>query len=722
MRNSTPDALDRLRRAIRLLLWIAFIPASTLHAQPGTLPPDAVDAIVDDALIPEDDPPDDPALIEELEEYLAHPIDLFTTTADILSRLPGIGRRDAEEILDFVDSVAPARMEDLEAMPWLTPEQHATLRLFTTLRRPARGAPAGLRLEARSRIATDLETERGYRDTLYTITPLRNDAGDSLGLDTLPGGHSYLGSRLGLRQRVLISYRGYEAGMTFDKAPGEPILHDDTLGHGTGRYAYVDRLSPTGPIVRRMGALLSAHAAARLGPVTIIVGDYSASFGQGLLLGASFGGLKGGQVVSAPFARGGGLAPYRSSGESFFRGGAVEIAGLGPVDARAFLSTRRLDATLETAPDDPSLRRVAAIRSDAYHRTLPELRERGSLEERLAGVNVEHRSREGSIGVTAYRALYDADPRGTTLLSIDGSYRFGRSMLTGELARDDGGTIAAVGGIATRLGSVRLAAAGRYLPATLHMPHGRTFGERPSPPGNEMGIYAALEAVLAPGVGLGCYLDCYRMPAPTPSVPLPHSGADGYLGIDWASSPGLALHAHIRRRTGEEAITIDDSLEVARRRMIEVTSTDGRLDATVSTPGERVRLRARYERRLIERRGGPPASDGGLLSIDARWAPSRQLAIGARLALFDTDDFDAAIRELEGDLPGSTVTPALSGEGRRFYLYARWQPVPGLAIAAKYAETVYSDRAAISPGDLQEIAGPMTSALTLQVDIGIGWE
>ena len=66
------------------------------------------------------------------------------------------------------------------------------------------------------------------------------------------------------------------------------------------------------------------------------------------------------------------------------------------------------------------------------------------LEERLAGVNVEHRSREGSIGVTAYRALYDADPRGTTLLSIDGSYRFGRSMLTGELAPSAG--VVQVGG------------------------------------------------------------------------------------------------------------------------------------------------------------------------------------------------------------------------------------------------------------------------------------
>jgi hypothetical protein len=355
-----------------------------------------------------------------------------------------------------------------------------------------------------------------------------------------------------------------------------------------------------------MGAFISAHATARIGPLTLIAGDYSASFGHGLLLGESFGGFKGGEITSGPFARGGGLAPYRSSGESgFFRGAAAGIEGLpGGIGARLFVSARRLDATIVPSPDDTSLGTMGVIRDDGYHRTRAELRRSGNLEERLAGINVERKFRGGSLGITAYRTVYGAPPEAPsipafplTLVSLDGSYGFGRSMLTGEIARGDDGTIAAVGGLATRLGKVRLALAGRILPATFVTPHGRVFGESPSRPGNELGIYAALEAAILPELSLGAWLDCYRIPEPTASVPFPRSGTDAYLRLDYAPARGIALHAQIRNEMKEEAITLRDMEEGDRRRMIGVEATGGRIEMEVGTPGERVRLRGRYERR-----------------------------------------------------------------------------------------------------------------------------
>jgi hypothetical protein len=725
----TTASHSRLRHAVARALLLTIMVAAPLRAQTDDPLPDDIEGLIDEAVVPPAEEPGDLPLLDELEEYHAHRIDLLTTTADPLARLPGITIRDAGEILRFVDSAAPSRMADLDAIGWLTPAQRLVLRLFTTLRQTRHEPPPGLLVAIRSRVATDLQTRRGYRDTVYRVAPLRNDAGDSLGLDTIPIGHSYLGSPLGVRERVLLSYDRYAAGITFEKDPGEPILHDDTLAQGTGRYALLAPDPPAGEAERRMGAFISAHATARLGPVTLIAGDYSASFGHGLLLGESFGGFKGGEVASGPFARSGGLAPYRSSGESgFFRGAAAGIDGLpGGIGARLFVSARHLDATIVPSPEDPTLGIISAIRDDGYRRTRAELRRSGNLEERLAGINIERKFRGGSLGITAYRTVYDASPEAPaispsplTLVSIDGSYGFGRSMLTGEIARGDDGAIAAVGGFATRLGKVRLALAGRILPATFLTPHGRVFGESPSRPGNELGIYTALEAALSPSLSLGSYLDCYRIPEKTASVPFPRSGTDASLRLDYAPARGISLHAQIRNEMKEEAITIHDTAEVARKRMIGVETTGGRLEVAVSTPGERARLRGRYERRFVARGGGIPASDGLLAFVDARWAPSRALTIGGRLALFDTDDFDAALREFEGDPSGGLAAPALSGAGRRFYLQARWQPLPLLAISAKYAETVYTDRATIAPGDLQEIAGRMASGVVVQVEVRIG--
>jgi len=714
-----------------LLCASATIP---LRAQPGEPIPEGAERIIDDALEHSDEESsDDLDLLDELEEYAEHPIDLATAPPAMVARLPGISIQEAREIIEFVDRVGPRRVYDLDALPWLTEDQLRTLLVYTRIRRPREAdSTARLRVEIRSRMTLDLRKRRGYGDTIYHLIPRFDAAGDSVGIDTVPRGSSYLGSRPGYLERIAISWGRFSGGLTFEKDPGEPLFHDDTMGLGYERYAYLDPRTPPGNIERRLGSFLSGHAAARLGPVTLYAGDYSLQLGQGLLFGGSFGGFKGGDVTASPFTSARGLAPYRSAGEyGFYRGAALELhdgewlpRGLS---ARAFVSSRSLDASLGGDPEEPETVVVTGLREDGYRRTRSELRRSGNLTERLAGININGSFRGGSIGMTAYHATYDIPftPRlpydfaggALTMVSIDGGYAIGRSTLFGELARGSDGTLAATGGIIATISRLEMTVAGRYLPARFQSPHGRGFGEAPLRQHNEQGLYCAVSAPILPELHLDAFIDLYHIPERTATVPFPRSGVDGYLQLDYTPSRRFSLRARLRREITGDAATIADEAGIDRRRLIDLTTITGRIEAEYLSPGERMRLRARFERRFAGYSRGEPSRNGVLTFVDLRWRPSPMFSVGARGVLFDTDDFDAAIREFEQDLPGRTTTLALAGEGRRFYCYAQWRPLPALSLAVKYGETVYADRARISPGGTQEIAGPVASTIGLQADI-----
>jgi hypothetical protein len=391
--------------------------------------------------------------------------------------------------------------------------------------------------------------------------------------------------------------------------------------------------------------------------------------------------------------------------------------------ACAFASYRQLDASFDEDLDAQGETVVSSLREDGYHRTRSEIRSSGNLSERLIGASLRYRSGGGSIGVTAYHARYSsplqADASGgafddaVALASVDGLYSAAWGTAYGEIARGTNGAVAAVGGIVSRIGPGEITLSGRWLPARFFTPHGSAAAAA----ANERGVYAGLRTPLAAGLLLSAYFDIYHAPERSRSVPFPRMGSDGYLRLTYAPTRSITLELGLRRASGRERLHLDDTLDRDRIRILERTMTTGRLDAAYRAVGDRVELRGRLERCFVEIEQGAPARSGIMGFVDIRLRPLASLAIGTRLALFDVDDGDATIYELEQDLPGRMASIALAGEGRRFYLYLRWRPSAGLAVAAKYAETVYSDRTVISPGSPQQIEGPVGNTFALQLDL-----
>jgi len=714
---------------------LSFIIASavlTTHT-PLLAQEDDLEATVESADV---DGSDENALLDELDEYRRDPIPLYNTTADQLARLPEITLRDAEAILRYVEENAPAAMTQLDSLPGITRKKMSMLRRYTTLKRSrSRESMEDFTVEVRSRVAIDLQQRRGYRDSLMRQMIVRDPAtNDSLGLDTVNLGPTYLGSPLGFMTRVLLRKGVYSGGIVVEKDPGEPLLLNDTVERTYGRYELVDPAIAAATIETRFGGFVSAHAQAALGPVTINVGDYTAEFGQGLVLGGSLGGVKGADVLKAPVKAARGIASYRSAGEArFFRGAAVAFNEEGWLpegwSAALLASHRQLDATVQTmtrtADEDP-LRFVGSIREDGYHRTHGEIRGSGTLDETLFGGTLRWRSLEGQIGLTAYHTRF-SDPfvgdlpgefsgDHATMIGVDGRWQFGQTILFGEMARSEGNAMGALGGVQTRLGSLDLVVAGRVLPADFSTPHGSGFGESPDQQRNEQGFYLGARASVAPGAVLSAYLDLYRNPERSFSVPLPRSGVDAFLELDYVPARSFALTVRLRSERKGEASTIPDAFDRDRKRLIDKTTSSGRIEAryTPALPG--VQVRARVERRVVDYSAGAPQAAGLLTFLDIRYAPTEILSFGTRLTLFSTSSYDARIYELEQDLPGRLTSLALSGEGRRLYLMGRWKAAETIGVSLRYAETVYTDRDVVSAGSSQQIDGPITSSLTLQFD------
>src|SRR5690606_11173996 len=216
----------------------------------------------------------------------------------------------------------------------------------------------GLRYTGLQRVQRRLDLARGFR-----------------GDDTT---RAYAGSPERVYTRLRATYRrNVSLNVTLEKDPGESFTFDGQPG-----YDYA-----------------SAHAAVLdLGRVdALVVGDFVAEYGQGLVLWRASGFGKGPDAVHGPIRSGRGLRPYGSVEENrFLRGAAASVAVVPGLYASAFGSRRRLHAT-----------------GDGYHRTATEIAGKDAVGETLFGGGVEYRldgRRVGAtVGVVGYRARFD-DP------------------------------------------------------------------------------------------------------------------------------------------------------------------------------------------------------------------------------------------------------------------------------------------------------------------------
>jgi len=434
---------------------------------------------------------------------------------------------------------------------------------------------------------------------------------------------------------------------------------------------------------------------------TIVLGDFRANFGQGLVLHPEFSMGKSSYVLNvAP--RNSGLKKFSSTDEyNFFRGGGATVR-LGKFDLTTFYSNKMIDG-------DTINGTFPTIIKTGYHRTLDELAKKQTVNQQIIGGNATYTNMNLQIGFTAvhtrldnnlmpdksvYNHFYFSGDNQTTG-GIFYRYRWKKLNLFGETAMTDNGALATLNGCYFSPASqVSLVVLQRYYSPEYDTFYASGFASS-SRINNESGIYIGAEVRPFKKWKFAAYADNYRFPWPKFGVDAPSPGQDYLLQADFATRKNLTMYWRIRYNEGQSNLS----------------GSTATMPVIVPQQKASFRYQLNYDvgnfsfKNLVE--GNlVRVADGnwtyGLIALqDVSYEFNKiPLQLDFRMQFFDAVDYDNRVYAYEKDVLYAFSIPMFSGIGSRYYLNVKYQISKQFSIWFKIAQTVYADdREALSSGN-----------------------
>ncbi|MFB6248917.1 MAG: ComEA family DNA-binding protein [Salinibacter sp.] len=629
--------------------------------------------------------------VDALTRLATRPLDINRAHAAQLSTIPRVSPALARRIVRHRRRHGRFQsVRRLTAVDGLTRERLRGLRPYLRISSSPEGSPLDKEgiLASMERVASGLDLRILQRAT-RELDPGRAFHADRTE-EAFPGSPTRLTTRIGL------SYgRQFEAALTLDKDPGEALRWQPaSQTYGFDHLAGNVTLRDVGPVE------------------TLLLGDYTAEYGQGLALwqGLSFG--KGRDPVSPLVRDGRGLVPFQSSSENrFFRGLATTVSLTPTLSVSAFGSRRRRDATLDSTSGGSAAPVVArTLSTGGLHRTVGQRRRRDALGLTTVGGALEYRTPRMVLGAAGYRnwfgrplqpadtpyRRFDLSGTQATMGSVFATLFLDPYTVFGEVARAPSGSYGGlVGASLSHEAGVKALLLGRRYPRSFQGLHNGAIGESGDTQ-NEIGIYAGVRLRVADDWHVSAYVDQYQFPWLRFGVPRPSGGIDTRMVATYEPRPWLSSYVQVRaeRETAGTERRGPSGRRLAALRTETRQSVRWHLEYTFR---EGLTLRTRLQGSRFAAHGAG-VSRGVLLAQGLRLRPIDGLEIDARIALFDTDGYAARIYTYEHDLLYSFSVPVLYGQGQRSYVLAQYEPTEALTLEAKYGVTWYPHRQRIGSG------------------------
>ncbi len=293
----------------------------------------------------------------ELVALSANKIDLNTASDEQISKIFFLTEKQKEILLSRRERFGPYRSEvELITLPYFSQTDVERLLHFATVKKsnaePQKATTAQIGIVAR--VERTYPTMRGFRATTDTTNA------------------PFLGDKYKKLLRINGSWgEQLQGGLVAESDAGEPMFSDgiSTTDFLSGFLLY----KPHKKFVRK-----------------IILGHYSAQFGQGLGMWTGFASdLSAMQASTMRSAMG--LNGNMSASESDYLRGVAVAMGNARITADLFISLTDGDASLTTIADSISAEYFASsIQTNGYHRTTSELSKRNNFEQRLMGAYLKH--------------------------------------------------------------------------------------------------------------------------------------------------------------------------------------------------------------------------------------------------------------------------------------------------------------------------------------------
>ncbi|MCB0568985.1 MAG: helix-hairpin-helix domain-containing protein [Phaeodactylibacter sp.] len=459
----------------------------------------------------------------------------------------------------------------------------------------------------------------------------------------------------------------------------------------------------------------------------LAIGDYAVSFGQGLILYSGFGAGKSSFVMNIK-RTGQALRPYSSVNEiNFQRGAAATLAFGQHLELTALASYRKRDASIlepDTTGLDQDIRQISSLDLDGLHRTPTEIAGENTIGQTTFGARLRWKGRRGHIAFNALHEQIDADlvprPQPYNLFYFNGNRLFNASVdysvvyqnynFFGETAVSDNGAVATLNGLLMGLDrSVDLAVLVRHFPRDYQALNPNPFAET-SGARNETGVYLGLEVRPHAHWKLSTYFDAWQHPWLRFNTDAPSRGYEYRARLTYYLKRNLEAYVEVRDEVKEQNI---DKAEGKNNFTLpnRIFQTRLHLSKKVSKALE---LRSRIDFGFSDNDINA-TQRGFVIYQDVLFKPiGFPLSFTTRLALFDTDGFQARYYSYENALLYAFSIPAYYNKGTRFYFNLRYRGIRNLTIEARFAQTYWRNQNSFGSGT-EEINGPARTEVGAQV-------
>lgn len=440
---------------------------------------------------------------------------------------------------------------------------------------------------------------------------------------------------------------------------------------------------------------------------TLVVGDYRANFGQGLIMRTDFSMGKSSYVMQVS-PRASGLKKFSSTAEyDIFRGVGATVR-LGKFDITGFYSAKKIDG-------DTINGSFSSIVKTGLHRTTNDLSKKNTVLHQVAGADVTFNHQWFQVGATAYYAHFDhsLQPRSANYnrfyfsgneqkaASVNYKLRWHKMNIFGEAAMTDReNAYAFTNGMSFNpVSRVSFVALHRYFSKEYDVLYGRTFSET-ARVNNETGFYIGAEVIPFRYWKLSGYIDSYQFPWNKFGVDAPSIGKDYLLQMEY--SPRRDMNMYWRFKYEENSKNYTDTATV--------------MPVLTAQPKWQARYQLNYRfgrfnfKNQLDANGfnnGVDATTYGFSAFqDIKYEFKEiPLAMNMRLQAFDVKNFNNRVYVYESDVLYAFSVPMSNGVGARYYLNLKYSPIEKLTLWLKLAQTVYADdRLTIGTGN-EEIVG-----------------
>jgi hypothetical protein len=449
---------------------------------------------------------------------------------------------------------------------------------------------------------------------------------------------------------------------------------------------------------------------------TIVLGDFRANFGQGLVMHPEFAIGKSSYVLNVS-SRGSGLKKYSSTDEAnFFRGGGFSCQ-FGKVNLSAFCSNKSLDA-------DTLNGTFTSWNKSGLHRTPSEFSIKHTLNQQIFGMNADLSFSSLKLGFTLVHTALNQQLQfeksiynhfyfsGNSQTSAGFNYRLRLIKLNmfGETAITDKGAMATLNGVTFSPSSqVSLVALQRSYSPQYDSFYATAFSES-SKVNNENGIYLGAELRPYKHWRVAAAADCYRFPWPKYGLDAPSIGQYYLVQIDYNATRDLSMYWRFKSNTKQTNDLIPGTVFA----MIVPTQKSSLRYSLNYSYGD-FSFKNLFDVNFICEQL-PSYTQGVLFSQDVSFSQKKSLfSIDIRLQFFDVPHYENRFYSYELDVLNAFSMPMIYGLGSRYYLNVRYRISNALSVWFKVAQTVYADdRLQMSSGN-ERIEGNRKTDLRLLI-------